>query len=281
MDQTPNFSQTTPPAQNQNNNDKKILIIASIIVGVLFLIFITLLIIVLVTRSSKAPDKDDATNTTIHKPSDPPDCKGDFEDCDNEPDDETTLSPWNLITKSDVKQNEIPDHYVGNPDTKIVVIEYGDFACSHCNQFSADAEKIHKDYGDRVLFIYRNFNLGYPGSDLSQRAAEAAYLVGGEDAYWEMSKLLWSTNDWTGSIEYEDARSLLLTYSKKIGLDMVEFNDAIENYKTNGIQNKITRDKDLGIESGVSGTPAWFIDGEQVNRVFTTNIRDMLDKALN
>ena len=88
------------------------------------------------------------------------------------------LDGKNLITKDDIikakeetlgrsltdeeKDNIIEDHYDGPTDAKVVVIEWEDFACSHCQAFHTYAEQIKDDYKDRVLFIVRDFSLNYP-----------------------------------------------------------------------------------------------------------------------
>ncbi|MDR0957068.1 MAG: DsbA family protein [Candidatus Nomurabacteria bacterium] len=186
-----------------------------------------------------------------------------------------------LITQEDVGEGQIPDHYHGNPDAKVIVIEYEDFACSHCNYFAPDAKKIIEEYQDRVLFIYRNFNLGYPNSNQTQFAAEATYLVGGDEAYWKMFDLLWSNDMWTGqAVSETERKDTFENYINQVGVDLGEFNKAVEARRSNGIQSKINRDKALGEKAGVTGTPTWFINGEKVDGVTNQNVRDAINKAL-
>ncbi|MCL2173861.1 DsbA family protein [Candidatus Saccharibacteria bacterium] len=189
--------------------------------------------------------------------------------------DPDTLDGTRLITETDLEEDGIPDHYVGNPSAAVVVIEYEDFACSHCQALSQSAEQIHADYADQVLFIHRSFSLRFPNSDKTLRAAEAAYLLGGQTAYWAMSKLLYQDTRWLGGTVF-GGQGILNDYAKTVGLDPAAFEETMSDA---AVTNKISRDKSLGTRAGVAGTPSWFIDGQLVTPR-DADIRAALDAAL-
>jgi protein-disulfide isomerase len=204
--------------------------------------------------------------------------KGDSGDVDIE-----GLDAQRLLTLDDVGEGNIPDHYIGNTEAKVIVIEYADFACIHCAQSSSTFSKIVADYQDRILFIHRNFSLNHPNSPITQSAAEAAFLLGGSEAYWTMHELLYKDEStWTGqSVPQNQREELLGDFAKGIGLDVDEFLKAIKSYRDNGIISKMKRDKKLGESVGVTGTPAWFVNGEKVDDLLTdSNIRKVIDEAL-
>jgi len=182
----------------------------------------------------------------------------------------------------DEKKAIIPDHYVGKKDSKVVVIEYEDFACVHCAQMNATFDKIMEDYSDRVLFIYRNFSLSYPNSTITQSAAEAAYLLGGEEAFWKMHDLLFQDDStWTGqALSIDDRKAKISAFAEEIGLDAEKLLNSITSsaIKENGIKDKLNRDKELDVLN-VKGTPTWFVNGEKVE-VTDESIRKALDAAL-
>ena len=189
----------------------------------------------------------------------------------------------------DDKKAIIPDHYVGNKDAKVVVIEYEDFACSHCAQMASTFDKIMQDYKDRVLFIYRNFNINFPNSTVTQSAAEAAYLLGGEEAFWKMHGLLFQDDSiWTGeAIPMEKRKNLLGGFARDIGLDVNKFLNSISSsaIRDNGISDKIERDKKLGLAMAEAdkvekiGTPMWFVNNKEAKPSDET-IRKAIDEAL-
>ena len=196
--------------------------------------------------------------------------------------DTSSLDGSVLLTTEMVGDNQIPDHYQGNKDSKVIVIAYEDFACSHCNSFSDTAKEIYEDYADDVLFIYRNFSLSYPNSTISQSAAEAAYLVGGVDAYWSMHYSLFSDTVWTSTaVSAQDRKTLLTEYANEAGINVDDFFSAIDDYANNGIQAKMNRDKSLGNSAGVTGTPTWYVNGEVINAITETNVRNAIDAELN
>lgn len=181
----------------------------------------------------------------------------------------------------DEKSKIIDDNYTGPTDAKVTVIMYEDFACTHCQSLNTYVDKIIDDYKDRVLFVKRDFSLGYPNSLATLTVGEAARKVGGEDAYWKMSTQLFSTDMWTGqSVDNKTRSETFNKYAKAVGLDQDKFNDALNNYEDNGIADKMARDKALGEKAGVTGTPTWFVNNKQVDKLTDAGFRDAIEDAL-
>ena len=207
------------------------------------------------------------------------------------------LDGTKLITKDDIiqaKQKQlgrdltkeekdavIGDHYVGPTDAKVVVVEYEDFACSHCQAFHEYAEQIQDDYSDQVLFIMRDYSLNYPNSLATLSAAEATMKLGGNDAFWKMSKLLFQDETWTGqAVPVNERKEIFNKYAKEAGVDVKQFNNLLAGTKDNGIQEKIDRDSRIGKNMGVSGTPTWIVNGKKVESSTEDEIRTAIEKAL-
>lgn len=174
----------------------------------------------------------------------------------------------------------IPDHFTGKKDSKIVVIQYEDFACSACISFAPKAAEILNDYKDKALFIHRHFNLGQNTSTISESAAEAAYLLADENMFWKMNDLIFSDQTCIEGGDKDVCEARLMTYAEHLGLDVDEFKTTLSEFTTNGIQAKIQRDKALGIKAGISATPTWFINGKKVEGGSDTNIRNAIDEAI-
>ena len=180
----------------------------------------------------------------------------------------------------------IPDHYLGKTDSKVVVVEYEDFACSACIALSPYAAKIHDDYKDRVLFIYRNFNLGQNTSTLSESAAEAAYLIGGdtetarETTFWQMHDLLFSDQTCMEGNDKNTCQNKIMSYAAQLKFDITKFTNGLNDFTTNGVQDKIQRDKALGLAAGVNATPTWFVNGKKIQGANDSTMRSAIDGAL-
>lgn len=213
------------------------------------------------TSDSEASDK--AADTSIY-------------DKSSQPIDEANLK---LVDQSD---GQIPDHFIGPKDAKVTVIEYADFTCPYCQSISGEMREIRDKYKNKVLFIYRNFNIGHTYSDVAMRAAEAAYLAGGEDAYWKFNEALFNDSAWTSST-YMDTETLegkLKDYARNSGVDAQKLLDAYHNYTNNNIGAKIDRDKTLGSNSNVQGTPTIIVNGKMVASYKASTVKRAIDDAL-
>ncbi|MDR0955903.1 MAG: DsbA family protein [Candidatus Nomurabacteria bacterium] len=181
------------------------------------------------------------------------------------------LNIWSLITKDELAKSNaqlaagepkavIPDHYRGPVDAKVRVIEYEDYGCVHCHQFAATLKKIRNKYDNRVLFIYRSIIGTQPNSGAGEKVAEAAYLVGGEDAYWKMHDLFFADMEWgQDAIPASKKNTLIHSYAQQIGLNKQDFDNALNDYDNNGILEKNSRDRKLANSNGASGTPTFFV----------------------
>lgn len=179
------------------------------------------------------------------------------------------------------KDSIIADHYDGPTDAKVVVIEWEDFACSHCQAFQTYAEKIKEDYKDRVLFIVRDFSLNYPNSVATLSAGNAVAKLGGNEAFWKMSEQLFKDEKWISqAVPTSERKALFEEYAKNAGVNVDDFNSLINNIANNGIEEKIDRDKRLGENMGVTGTPTWMVNGETVETLSESDIRAAIEAAL-
>lgn len=172
-----------------------------------------------------------------------------------------------LVTIEKAGESKIPDHFRGRTDSKVVVVEYQDFTCPYCQKIEGDARSIHEQYAQKVLFIRRNFSVGHTYSSVTAQIAEAAYLVGGEDAYWQMSDKLYSDSIWmNGAYMGEEKLSKVLhNYANELGINGDKLIDSYKNASQNGIDAKLERDKQSGAELEVNGTPNWIINGQHIN----------------
>ena len=80
----------------------------------------------------------------------------------------------------------------GNKDAKVTIVNYDDFECPFCSRMHATLfPGLFKEYGDRVLFIYKD----YPLEEIHPWAVHAAVdanCLGAQnnDAYWDYADYL-------------------------------------------------------------------------------------------
>lgn len=144
------------------------------------------------------------------------------------------------------------DHVEGSLDAPVVFVEYGDYECPHCLQAHSIVGELQERLGDRLSFVYRHFPIRsmHPNAQLAAEAAEAA---GAQGKFWDMHDLLFENQ---GSLD--DAS--LAEYAEQIGLDKVQFQRDLESGR---FRDRVEEDFKSGVQSGVNGTPTFYINGER------------------
>jgi protein-disulfide isomerase len=141
----------------------------------------------------------------------------------------------------------------GPADAKVTMVEFGDFQCPYFQQwYTSVYEKIHTNYGSKIRFIYRDFPL--PIHPEAKPAAVAANCAGEQGRYWDYFQLLYANAD-LGNAIYQN-------YAQQIGLNLTAFNSCLKSGRFN---KEIALDIQDGQRIGVTGTPAFFIDGRLIS----------------
>ena len=142
------------------------------------------------------------------------------------------------------------DHSQGDADAPVTLVEYGDYECPYCSEAAQIVEQVQARMGDKLRLVFRNFPLAqiHPYAQHAALAAEAAAEMG---QFWPMHDLLYQNQQ---QLTDDD----LMGYADQLGLDRDEF-----AAKINGSQasDKVQADFESGAQSGVNGTPSFFING--------------------
>ena len=143
------------------------------------------------------------------------------------------------------------DRIYGNPDAPISLIEYSDFECPFCKSFHRTAKEIVKAYDGKVNWVYRHFPLSFhnPGAQKQAEAAECAYELGSNDAFWKYADAIYERTTSNGK---GFPLTQLVPLAKEIGLDDKRFAQCIESGK---YRARVQEDVDDGAKIGITGTP--------------------------
>ncbi|MDP2676943.1 MAG: DsbA family protein [bacterium] len=164
------------------------------------------------------------------------------------------------------------DYILGNPDAPVTFFEFGDFECPFCAKFHQEARKdLMEKYVStgQVRVIWRHFPL-ISIHPLAEPMSEAAECAGEQGKFWEYHDGIYESPVLTAQ--------LLLTLAQNLGLNMEQFTSCLESGK---YAQKVADDFDLGQRVNVSGTPTFFINGEQiVGAVPFASIEPFILKAL-
>lgn len=161
-----------------------------------------------------------------------------------------------VVQTASEENGNIADHTLGNPDAKVVVINYSDYQCPGCAAANPVMKEIADKYEDDIMLIFRNFAFLQPNSRAAAAAAEAAGLQG---KFWEMNGQLYSSqNEWNqASLE---ARNTIFTgYANQLGLDIEKFESDVTS---EAVSQKINHDKAIAGKVGVTGTPSIYVNGK-------------------
>ena len=130
--------------------------------------------------------------------------------------------------------------------------------------------QIQKNYKDKVKFVFRDFPLTriHPQA---YKAAEAARCAGDQGKYWEYHDILFAN---IKALQPEELKQ----YAADLKLDAAQFAACLDN---NAYTAAVSKDLALGTQLGVSGTPAFFVNGRflsgaQPYSAFVELIEEML-----
>ena len=185
-----------------------------------------------------------------------------------------------LMKKLDVKGRPTR----GNKDAKVVVVNYDDFQCPFCSRMHQTLfPQILKEYGDRVLFIYKDYPLAEIHSWAIHAAVDANCLATlNNDAYWDLADYLHANQHVVNAAKGSDAqfdvvdRAALLA-GQQHNVDVVKLHACIKAQNDDAVKASIHEGDSLG----VSATPTLFVNGEEMDGALPiSEVRAVLDRAL-
>ena len=144
------------------------------------------------------------------------------------------------------------DHALGPADAPVTLVGYGDYECPYCRSAFLVLRKLRPRLGDRVRYVFRNFPLEDVHSH-ARSAAEAAEAAASQGRFWEMHDRLFEHQRALGSAN-------LLRHAAELGLDVARFESETQEHAHAG---KVESDFGGGLESGVRGTPTFFVNGNR------------------
>ncbi len=157
----------------------------------------------------------------------------------------------------DMRELADDDPWSGSKDAKVVIVEFSDFQCPFCARAFPTVQQIKSTYGDRILFVYRDFPLSSIHPD-AEKAAEAAQCAFEQDRFWDYHDLLFGKQDeWVGV-----GVPKFMEYASDIGLDSEAFNGCLNSGK---YAEEVAKDQRDGAEVGVTGTPAFIVNGQLIS----------------
>ena len=171
----------------------------------------------------------------------------------------------------------------GNKDAKVTVVNYDDFECPFCSRMHETLfPGLFKEYGDRVLFIYKD----YPLEEIHPWAVHAAVnanCLGAQsaDAYWDYADTLHGNQDaikakghdgWNAELD-----RLAGAQGQRHNLDVAKLQVCVKAQDEKAVRASIREGDIVGVEA----TPTMFVNGQKLDgAVPPDEVRLALDQAL-
>jgi protein-disulfide isomerase len=137
----------------------------------------------------------------------------------------------------------------GPEGAPVTIVEFSDFQCPFCSRAKTTVDDVVKQYGDKVRLVFRHFPLSFHQE--APKAAEASACAADQNKFWEYHDKLFANQ---AALKVDDLKKA----AADLGLDTARFNECLDSGKKAELVKKDTTD---GEKAGVTGTPAFFING--------------------
>ncbi len=137
----------------------------------------------------------------------------------------------------------------GPASAPVKIVEWSDFQCPFCRRAGPTLDQIEKEYGDKVQIVFKHMPLSmHTKARPAHAAAEAARLQG---KFWEMHDKIFADQRAMSEEKYVE-------YATELGMDVEKFK---KDSASDEVEKRIAADYAQATKLGVTGTPAFFVNG--------------------
>jgi protein-disulfide isomerase len=153
----------------------------------------------------------------------------------------------------------------GNPDAPVTIVEFADFQCPYCARASQTVAEVLAKYPDDVKLVFVHFPLS--NHPWAKPAAIAAICVAEQDP-----SVFWELHDYYFSNQGQIGRDNVLVRSKEFlaqtDINLASWSTCAEDASSSSYvaaTSQISKATQLGNALGVTGTPAFFVNGRSLS----------------
>jgi len=141
----------------------------------------------------------------------------------------------------------------GPPSAPVTLVEFSDFQCPFCGKAHDTVEQVMQTYAGKVKLVFRHYPLDFHKN--AEKAAEASMCANEQGKFWEYHDVLFKNQQTLEVPQLKD-------HAKDVGLDAASFSACLDSGK---YKKAVDEDMAAGQKVGVTGTPAFFINGVMIN----------------
>jgi protein-disulfide isomerase len=159
-----------------------------------------------------------------------------------------TRLPRPPVVRMDVRTEGGPVR--GSAEAPVTLVEFSDFQCPFCKRSQATLNQLLERYPGKLKIVYRDFPLDQLHPQ-ARGASEAARCAGDQGKFWDYHDVLFTQAP-------PLSPDAMRRYAEQAGLDLVAFDRCLSSGQH---RDAVQRDVEEGMRLGVTGTPAFFING--------------------
>ncbi|WP_433945969.1 DsbA family protein [Paenibacillus sp. SN-8-1] len=170
---------------------------------------------------------------------------------------------------------------LGNKEAKVKVVEFGDYQCPACKQFTETVKpQLVKDYIDKglVSFYFMNFSFIGDESNLAALAAQAVYHQSNE-AFWKYYEALYREQGAENSGRITPA--YLVELAKKENLQ-IDYNKLQQDIDNKVYQDEVDKHNAKTNELNIQSSPTVYVNNTQYTGHYLDygSLKQDIEKAL-
>lgn len=142
---------------------------------------------------------------------------------------------------------------------KVAIVEFSDFQCPACKAAEPLVSQIVANNPETVQVFYRHFPLINTHRNAFD-AAKTAEAAAAQGKFWEMHDALFAAQSQWGNAG--SARENFAQMASDLGLDRDQFLAVFDAQET---EDKVMTDLRLAENLNLSGTPTFFVNGEETS----------------
>ena len=160
-----------------------------------------------------------------------------------------------------IARAQVSGRIAGNPDAPVKIIEFADFQCPFCKQFTdSTGKKLLDEFVNKGTVSIQFVSFAFLGEE-SKRAAEAAECAADQGRFWDYHDLLYLRQGAENSGVYSAGN--LKKYAAEVKAQFSNFDTAKFDKCLDSGEKRATVDQQTkqARDAGVQSTPSFLING--------------------
>ena len=142
----------------------------------------------------------------------------------------------------------------GPAKAPVTIVEFSDFHCPFCRRVLPTLAQLDTQYGEKIKLVFRDFPIDNLHPEAS-KAHEAARCANEQGKFWAYHDKLFASPP-------KSSPEIFKGFAKDLGLNVTAFESCFASGK---YQAAVKKDIEEGNRVGVTGTPAFFINGRIIS----------------